>query len=103
MNLYISHPQVGDGFRFISLQVCKDISSVVSAHMTLQPTAKCFVKIEVVNAFFFFFPPSSNTSDHKDSSDKKHREKEKMKHKDGSTDKHKDKHKDKDKRDKVKN
>ena len=43
--------------------------------------------------FLWFF----NFSDHKDSSDKKHRdkEKEKMKHKDGSADKHKDKHKEK--------
>lgn len=43
------------------------------------------------------------TSVHKDSSDKKHRdkEKEKMKHKDGSTDKFKDKHKEKRKEDKV--
>lgn len=39
----------------------------------------------------------SNSSDHRDFSEKKHRdkEKEKMKHKDGSTDKYKDKHKEK--------
>lgn len=40
---------------------------------------------------------------YRDSSDKKHRDKEreKMKHKDGSTDKHKDKHKEKRKEEKV--
>ena len=44
---------------------------------------------------------SLNYSDYKDPSDKKHRDKEKMKHKDGSTDKYKDKHKEKRKEDKV--
>lgn len=40
---------------------------------------------------------------HRDSSDKKHRDKErdKLKHKDGSTDKHRDKHKEKRKEEKV--
>ena len=51
------------------------------------------------NSFCVF--PFSNSSDHKDSSDKKHRDKEKMKHKDGSTDKYKDKHKEKRKEEKV--
>jgi len=43
----------------------------------------------------------NSQSDFKDSSDKKHRDKEKMKHKDGSTDKYKDKHKEKRKEEKV--
>ncbi|KAL2091318.1 hypothetical protein ACEWY4_013581 [Coilia grayii] len=60
--------------------------------------------------FFFFFlgssmhvtrPPAHHCgTDHKDFSDKKHRDKDKLKHKDGSSDKprDKDKHKDKEKR-----
>lgn len=53
------------------------------------------------NSFFVLCSLSLNSSDHKDSSDKKHRDKEKMKHKDGSTDKYKDKHKEKRKEEKV--
>uniref|UniRef100_A0A3P9JGB5 DNA topoisomerase I n=1 Tax=Oryzias latipes TaxID=8090 RepID=A0A3P9JGB5_ORYLA len=41
-------------------------------------------------------------SDYKDPSDKKYKDKEKMKHKDGSTEKNKDKHKEKRKEDKIK-
>uniref|UniRef100_A0A3Q3MRV8 DNA topoisomerase I n=1 Tax=Labrus bergylta TaxID=56723 RepID=A0A3Q3MRV8_9LABR len=45
---------------------------------------------------------SKHGNDHKESSDKKHRDKEKLKHKDGSTDKYKDKHKEKRKEEKMK-
>lgn len=41
------------------------------------------------------------SSEHKEHSEKKHRDKEKLKHSDGSSDKHREKHKEKD-RDKEK-
>lgn len=81
---------------------CGEVCSEQTRHTTLiLYFHQWIVKVKIFWLDLFFVSLSSG--DHKESSDKKHRDKEreKMKHKDGSTDKYKDKHKEKRKEEKV--